>query len=212
MQDGSDNLIWNPVEWKNVGRPDLPLDNLFSQVRTHLRMIEKAQEVLREAKNNFTGIYDIWRSHCDFALTALERLAEPIEACSRLVMRQGEDFPAGLYHQWCRIALKLCHIQHQNHTLKTLLISTSCSDQSFSRYMLSQRKEIYFRIKDLLTSCNEFCQETIHLLEEAQLLSRQDYMLHSPLYPEKDSLYEKNIFLLNFLMLYARIVPLHNRP
>lgn len=189
MQDDSNGISWNPVERHNGRKLDMPLDNFFKQARNHLREIKKARESLQEAQINFNGIEDIWQCHLDFTLTALECLAEPLRAFYSLAIGRYEDFPAVICQHWCKLVLKLNHIEEQSHMLKTLLNSPCPPRQSFSWHMLSQRKEIYFRIKALLTSSNDFCQETTHLLEDAQLLSRQDNKFY-PLDPKKDFLYE----------------------
>ena len=174
MQKRPDGMPWSLIEPDDVRKANSSFDSFFRQARIYLKEIEKTRESLQEAQTKFTGIEDIWQWHCDFTLTVLEQLTEPLQAFFNLVVRQCSGFPVVICQYWCRLILKLNYIDEQSHILKKLLAPSCSSGRSFSQHMLSQRKEIYFGIKALLASSDDFHQETVHLLDEAQFLSRQD--------------------------------------
>ncbi len=166
--------IHHQVAWGSDGLPE----NFFKQARKYLRIMQDMHEELKKIQKMFNGMKDPCQYHCDVAIKTLTTLQEPIQASCNLLC-QSSNFPLVISFHWYQLVITLRYISGQGQDLEDLLTSYRSHCHLFSKQVLRQREEIYFRLKALSCSSYDYLQKSIHLLDEAQFLVRQTSFSHA---------------------------------
>src|SRR5216110_798328 len=134
-------------------REELP-ENFFKQAREHLRKVQDMHGDLTNVQKMFNGMKDIGPYHRDLAIKTLGVLQGLIKALCNL-LSQCSNFPIEISLQWYQLLISLRYISGLEQDLEKLLTSHSRQCHFFSKQVLKQREDIYFRLKELTSNCSD---------------------------------------------------------
>jgi hypothetical protein len=173
-----DKRLYCSINHQGTRRLDGVPENFFRQVRKHVKKVQDMHEELKKIQKMFNGIKDPCQYHCDIAIQTLTALQEPIEASCNLLC-QSSNFPLAISFHWYQLVIALRYISGQGQDLEKLLTTYRSNCHLFSKRVLRQREEIYFRLKALSCSSQDYLQKSIHLLDEAQFLVQRTSNAHA---------------------------------
>lgn len=155
--------------WSQTGRSSatgILYSHFFGQVRMYREKIVVACDELQRVHPAFNTGRDTYRSHCDFAISSLSCLKEPVQAL-RVLFRNSPVFPVNSEHYYS-LTLSLCQASEQGQHLHALITAYRHDCQTYSPRLIYQKLEIYDALGQLMKCSKETLSQIEHFMDETR--------------------------------------------
>lgn len=155
--------------WGQTGRSSatgIMHRHFLIQVRMHSEKMAAACDELQRIHPAFNISRDTYRSHCDFAISSLDSLKEPVLALD-ILFGDSLAFPANSEHYY-PLKLSLCQASEQGQHLQSLITAYRHVCRTYSPRLVYQKLEIYEALEQLVECSKDALVQIEHLTDETR--------------------------------------------
>ena len=166
--------------WSQTGRSSatgILYHHFLIQVRMYRETMVVACDELQRIHPAFNTGRDPYRSHCDFAISSLSSLKEPVQAL-RALLRDSLASPVNSEHYYS-LKLSLCQVSEQGQHLHSLITAYRHVCQTYSPRLVYQKLEIYDALEQLMECSKDMLAEIEYLMDEARFPAQKRPLLYA---------------------------------